>query len=130
MLGETEAGEVEPGQSVVFRLKSLGSRTFEGKVLEVTEQPLARLPHQSLGQHAGGTVPSVMAPAPPGSADPSATEALPSGQVFATRVAITDDEGLLRPGMAGRVKISCGRKPLGALLWQKFASMLRTDFRL
>ena len=130
VLGETEAGEVEPGQSVVFRLKSLGSRTFEGKVLEVTEQPLARLPHQSLGQHAGGTVPSVMAPAPPGSADPSATEALPSGQVFATRVAITDDEGLLRPGMAGRVKISCGRKPLGALLWQKFASMLRTDFRL
>jgi putative peptide zinc metalloprotease protein len=130
VLGETEAGEVEPGQSVVFRLKSLGSRTFEGKVLEVTEQPLARLPHQSLGQHAGGTVPSVMAPAPPGSADPSATEALPSGQVFATRVAITDDEGLLRPGMAGRVKISCGRKPLGALLWQKFTSMLRTDFRL
>lgn len=130
VLGETEAGEVEPGQSVVFRLKSLGSRTFEGKVLAVTEQPLARLPHQSLGQHAGGTVPSVMAPAPPGSADALATEALPSGQVFATRVAITDDEGLLRPGMAGRVKISCGRKPLGALLWQKFTSMLRTDFRL
>lgn len=130
VLGEAEAGEVEPGQSVVFRLKSLGSRTFEGKVVETTEQPLSRLPHQSLGQHAGGTVPSVMAPAPPGSADPAATEALPSGQVFAVRVAISDDDGLLRPGMGGRVKILCGRKPLGALLWQNFTSMLRTDFRL
>lgn len=130
VLGENEAGKVEAGQSVSFRLNSLASRTFEGKVLEVTEQPVARLPHQSLSQYAGGSVPSVMSAPPAGSADPTAPVALPSGQVFEVRVAISDDDGLLRPGMSGRIKIDCGRRPIGATLWQNFMSMLRTDFRL
>lgn len=129
-LGENDAGKVEPGQPVSFRLNSLASATYEGKVLEVTEQPVSRLPHQSLGQHAGGTVPSVMAPPSAGAADPTAPEAVPAGQVFAVHVAIGNEKEMLRPGMSGRVKIYCGRKPIGAQLWGKFTSMLRTDFRL
>lgn len=130
VLSESEAGKVEAGQKVAFRLNSLAAQTFHGKVLEVTEQPVSRLPHQSLGQYAGGTVPSVMAPPPPGAADRSSPEAVPSGQVFEVRVAIEDDGGLLRQGMSGRVRIDCGNRPLGATLWQNFLSMLRTDFRL
>jgi hypothetical protein len=36
----------------------------------------------------------------------------------------------LRPGMSGRIKIECDTKPLGAALWRKLTSMIRTDFRL
>lgn len=128
-LGENEAGKIAPGQSVAFRLSSFAGQTFRGRVLAVTEQPVARLPHQSLGQHAGGTVPGVMAAAP-GSTDPQSVEAVPTGQVFSVKVAIDDDKGLLRPGMSGRIKIHCGRRPLGLTLWDNFTSMLRTDFRL
>lgn len=71
-----------------------------------------------------------MVPPPPGSDDPSQPLAIPSGEIFAVQVAIEDDSGLLRPGMSGRIKIHCDRRPLGAVVWQKFNSMLRTDFRL
>ena len=129
VLGESDAGQVQAGQPVVFRLNSLASRSFEGEVLEVTQQPLAKLPHQSLGQHAGGTVPSVMAATPASANNPAGVEATPTGQVYAVKVSISDDD-LLRPGMSGRIRIDCGRKPLGVTLWNKFTSMLRTDFRL
>jgi putative peptide zinc metalloprotease protein len=128
-LGENEAGKIAPGQTVAFRLSSFAGQTFSGRVLAVTEQPVARLPHQSLGQQAGGTVPGVMSAAPsPG--EPQKTEVVPTGQIFSVKVAIDDNKGLLRPGMSGRIKIHCGRRPLGLTLWDNFTSMLRTDFRL
>jgi multidrug efflux pump subunit AcrA (membrane-fusion protein) len=129
VLGENEAGKIALGQTVAFRLSSFAGQTFSGRVLAITEQPIARLPHQSLGQYAGGTVPGVMSTAP-GSNDPRNIEAVPTGQVFSVKVAIDDDKGLLRPGMSGRIKIHCGRRPLGLTLWDNFTSMLRTDFRL
>jgi putative peptide zinc metalloprotease protein len=128
-LGENEAGKIAPGQTVAFRLSSFAGQTFSGRVLAVTEQPVARLPHQSLGQQAGGTVPGVMSAAPSPD-EPQKTEVVPTGQVFSVKVAIDDDKGLLRPGMSGRIKIHCGRRPLGLTLWDNFTSMLRTDFRL
>jgi len=130
VLQENEAGVVEQGQKVRFRLNSLPAVTFEGKVVEVTEQPVSRLPHQSLGEYAGGTVPGVMSPVAPHPGSPPVPESLPLGQVFQVRLAIDNEDGLLRPGMSGRIKIYCGRRPLGSTLWQNFLSMLRTDFRL
>jgi len=130
VLQENEAGVVEQGQKVKFRLNSLPAVTFEGKVVEVTEQPVSRLPHQSLGEYAGGTVPGVMSPVAPHPGSPPVPESLPLGQVFQVRLAIDNEDGLLRPGMSGRIKIYCGRRPLGSTLWQNFLSMLRTDFRL
>jgi len=130
VLQENETGAVEQGQTVKFRLNSLPSVTFEGKVVEVTEQPVSRFPHQSLGEYAGGTVPGVMSAGAPRAGRPPVPESLPVGQVFQARLAIDNQEGLLRPGMSGRVRIDCGKKILAVSIWNWFTDMLRTDFRL
>jgi putative peptide zinc metalloprotease protein len=130
VLQENEAGSVEQGQRVRFRLNSLPSVTFKGKVIEVTEQPVSRLPHQSLGEYAGGTVPGVMSAGAPRAGSPPVPESVPVGQVFQARLAIDNQDGLLRPGMSGRVRIDCGKKILALSIWNWFTGMLRTDFRL
>jgi hypothetical protein len=56
--------------------------------------------------------------------------ALASGQIYKARIAIDNSGGLLRPGMAGRLKIQCGNNPLGEWLASKFRDMLRSDFQL
>lgn len=68
------------------------------------------------------------APASPkGDATPMA---IPSGQIYKASIALEDPAGVLRPGMSGLVKIHCGFRPLGAVLYQKFRTMLRTDFQI
>lgn len=125
-LSENESTIVRPGQNVSFRLHSFSGETFSGRVLSVAPSPLEALPHQSLGQNAGGTVPSIMS----GSPRQTGVEATPSGLVYKARVAIDNPDGLLRPGMSGRIRISCGTRPLGASVVQWIRSMLRTDFQL
>lgn len=125
-LPEADAGLVEAGQLVAFRLRSLPGQTFNGQVLSVDMAPVRELPHQSLGEQAGGTIPSVLA-AGTGS---EVTRALPAQVIYQARVAVKNPGEALRPGMSGRLKIDCGRKPLGATIWRKLSSMIRTDFRL
>ena len=126
-LNEDEAGLVHAGQRVVFKLRSLPDSTFQGEVLSVDAAPARELPHQSLGEQAGGTVPSTLVGS---SSDPAATRAVPAQVIYRARVAIENPDDALRPGMSGRIKIECGTKPLGAALWRKVTSMVRTDFRL
>lgn len=125
-LNEDEAGLVKKGQSVVFKLHSLPDRRFVGEVLSVDSAPARELPHQSLGEQAGGTVASVIV----GGSDPASTKAMPAQIIYRARVAIENPGDALRPGMSGRIKIECDTKPLGAALWRKLTSMIRTDFRL
>jgi putative peptide zinc metalloprotease protein len=126
-LKESETPLVQPGQSVSFRLHSFTEQTFRGKVLSVAPSPVMELPHQALGQQAGGTVPSVMMGSPQQGGQPVA---IPSAQIYKALVAIENPGGLLRPGMSGRIKISCGNKPLGVALILYFRNMIRTDFQL
>lgn len=56
--------------------------------------------------------------------------AIPSGQIYKASIALEDPAGVLRFGMSGLVKIHCGFRPLGAVLYQKFRTMLRTDFQI
>lgn len=126
-LDERDAAVVRDGQPVEFRLKSVPGATFRGRVLSVDAAPSADLPHEALGEHAGGTVPSTMSGSPqPG----GPTRAVPAGRIYAARVAIENPDGILRPGMSGRLRIDGGRKPLGAVLWDYVTSMIRADFRL
>jgi len=127
-LKESETPLVQPGQSVSFRLHSFTGETFRGTVLSVAPSPLMELPHQALGQQAGGTVPSVMTGTSPQQG--GAPVAVPSAQIYKALVAIENPGGLLRPGMSGRIKISCGKRPLGAAVFQYFRNMIRTDFQL
>lgn len=127
-LNEKQAGLVQAGQEVSFRIHSLPGDAWNGTVLSVSTSPSGELPHQALGQHAGGTVPATMSGGI--SKTTNTPIALPSSQVFKARIAIDNASGLLRPGMAGRLKIRCGTKPLGAWLSGLFRDMLRSDFQL
>lgn len=126
-LSENEASLVVPGQPVSFRLRSLAVGTFHGSVVSIAPSPAMEFPHESLGQHAGGTVPSMMAGSPQAGGAPIA---IPSGQIYKARVAIDNPDGLLRPGMSGRIRISCGKKPLGAAVVHHLRNMIRKDFQL
>ena len=128
-LSEKESGLVQKSQKVSFRIHSLPGKSWQGAVLSVSPLPSIELPHQALGQQAGGTVPSSMA-APGVSRGDNTPVALASSQVYKARIAIENPGGLLRPGMAGRLKISCGTKPLGQWIANKFRDMLRSDFQL
>jgi multidrug efflux pump subunit AcrA (membrane-fusion protein) len=126
-VNERDASRVSAGQRAEFRLKSDPSMTFHGRVLSIDAMPSDKFPHESLGEHAGGTVPSTVVPGQP--SDP-ATRAVPTGMIYAARVAIENPDGILRPGMSGRLRIDCGKQALGAVLWDSITSMIRTDFRL
>ena len=128
-LNESETPLVRPGQNVSFRLHSFTAETFRGTVLSIAPSPVTEFPHQALGQQAGGTVPSVMVmgSSPQQGGQPIA---IPSSQIYKVLVAIENPGGLLRPGMSGRIKISCGKKPLGTAVFQYFRNMIRTDFQL
>ena len=125
-LNEDDAGLVRAGQKVVFKMYSLPGETFRGEVLSVDTAPTRELPHQSLGEQAGGTVPSVLV----SGANPNEPRAVPAQIIYRARVAIENPGDALRPGMSGRIKIEGEKKPLGAALWRKVTSMIRTDFRL
>ena len=126
-LDELSAGKVGLGQKAEFKLRSLPGASFHGSVLSVEAAPSTTFPHEALGQHAGGTVPSTMTASqtPGGSA-----QAMPTGTIYKARVAIDNPDGILRPGMSGRLRIDCGKRPLGKIMWDGITSMIRTDFRL
>ncbi|NBS52458.1 MAG: HlyD family efflux transporter periplasmic adaptor subunit, partial [Spartobacteria bacterium] len=126
VLKEDETSLVEVGQSVTFRLLSSPGKASSGQVLSVASSPSPELPHQSLSEYAGGTVPSVLTAK---GGDPTPI-ALPTGLVYKAIIALDDPNGILRPGMSGLVKIQCGHKPLGAVLYLKFRNMLRSDFQI
>lgn len=127
-LAENETPLVRPGQKVAFRLHSLAGETFHGRVLSVAPSPALEFPHPSLGQHAGGTVPSVMSG--PAAQPGGPPVAMPSGPIYKARVAIDNPDGFLRPGMSGRIRISCGTKPLGTAVVQSIRNSIRADFQL
>ena len=125
-LSEKEASMVSPGERVAFRLHSRPGREFSGKVISVDVAPVRQLPHQSLGEQAGGTVPSIMAP----NADATALVAVPASIIYKARVELENEKEALRPGMSGKLRIDCGSKPLAFAMWDRFTSMIRTDFQL
>jgi multidrug resistance efflux pump len=129
-LSEKQAGTVRAGQSATFRIHSLPGEEWAGTVRSVSSSPSIELPHQSLGQHAGGTVPAVLSSSNSISQSDNTPVALPSGQVYKARIAIEDPDGTLRPGMGGRLKIQAGSKPLGSWLSHSVRDMLRADFQL
>ena len=128
-LSEKESGLVAAGQAVSFRIHSLPGEAWSGTVLSVSTSPTIELPHQALSQHAGGTVPATISPLVNTQKD-SSSLALASGQIYKARIAINNSGDLLRPGMAGRLKIHCGIKPAGEWFVGKLRDMLRSDFQL
>jgi putative peptide zinc metalloprotease protein len=129
-LSEKQAGIVRAGQTASFRIHSLPGEEWSGTVRSVSSSPSIELPHQSLGQHAGGTVPAILSSSNSISQSDNTPVALPSGQVYKARIAIEDPDGTLRPGMGGRLRIQTGSKPLGVCLLDALFNMLRSDFRL
>jgi hypothetical protein len=128
-LTEKQSGLVLADQKVSFRIHSLPGEAWQGTVLRVSTSPTLELPHQALGQQAGGTIPTNLGAANPARGD-NVPLALASSQVYKARIAIENPGGLLRPGMAGRLKIQCGTKPLGQWIANTFRDMLRSDFQL
>jgi len=124
---EADAGLVKAGQHVRFCLESLGESTFTGTVADVSQQLLSELPHQSLSQSAGGTVPSVMTASKD---SPTTPHAMPSAPIYRVRVSIDNSTGLLKVGMSGLDRIDCGRMPLGHSLWNQLSSLIRNDLKL
>lgn len=128
-LTEKQSGIVLADQKVSFRIHSLPGEAWQGTVLRVSTSPSLELPHQALGQQAGGTIPTNLGAANPARGD-NVPLALASSQVYKAHIAIENPGGLLRPGMAGRLKIQCGTKPLGQWIANTFRDMLRADFQL
>lgn len=126
-LTDLAASAVRPGDPATFRLTSDPATLFRGKVHTVSPVGETLLPHEALGQGAGGSVPI------------QAEQALtPDGRIahrtlhpyFEARVGIDSPSSFLRPGMSGRIKISAGWRSLGWRLQYWFLNKLRKDYQL
>jgi putative peptide zinc metalloprotease protein len=103
-LSEKEARLVQDGARVRLRVRAYPERSFTG---EVVAAPL-RAPRPN------------EAPADPGQA----------AETHLATVRISDADAALRIGLTGRVRIECGRAPIGRLLLEKAWDFLRLDLRM
>jgi multidrug resistance efflux pump len=103
-LGEKEARLVRAGATVRLRVRAYPERAFTGVVV---------------------AAPLRAAPSPEAGLDPAAAK-----DTHFVTVRIADDDVALRIGLTGRVRIECGRAPLGLLLLEKAWDFLRLDLRM
>lgn len=120
-LDDREAGLVQMGQPVELRIYALPRKVFRGKVAKTFVAPSSRLPHAALASRYGGDVPTEM--------DATGKER-PAQTLYQAELQIDNTDLLLRPGMGGRARISCGRATVGRIISSKFKELLRLEFRL
>jgi len=113
-VSEKEISEVEIGQRVVLKARAFPERTFFGTVTSIGTAVQGAVAAQRSA--AGALTPSTS-----GSGAASACTVL-----VTTRIA--NDALLLKPGMTGIVKISCGDRRIFDLLTRRLARTIKVEF--
>jgi putative peptide zinc metalloprotease protein len=104
-LPEQDVADVEPGQVVTLKVRSLPFETFTARVTRVAPSA-ARPEPQPLAPTVKGELPGTV----------TIYCELPTRGTA------------LRPGMTGYARIACGKRPLGELLGGRILRFLRTEF--
>jgi putative peptide zinc metalloprotease protein len=117
-LSEREAGLVREDQPVRFRIYSLPSKVFSGEVSKTFMEDSSQLPHPAFSSKSGGDVPTTT--------EPNGGEK-PSQRLYQAELLINNTERLLRPGMSGRAKISCGWSTPLRIIVSRLKEIIRTD---
>ncbi len=115
-LTEREAGLVKTQQKLEFRTYAFPGRVFTGVVSKVFSAVSDTLPSDAMAARSGGDVPTAL--------DALGREhpALPT---FQAELEIDNPDGLLRPGMSGRGKITCEHTLLGVVIYRRIEELAR-----
>ncbi|HKB03015.1 MAG TPA: PqqD family peptide modification chaperone [Gemmataceae bacterium] len=107
-MAEQDVGRIQPGQPVELRARALPLEVVHGHVTRVA--PAAT--RAETGPASGAAAPA-------------------RGEVAGTvTVYCQPDAGGpdLRPGLTGHARVSCGKRPVGDLFWERVRRTLRTEF--
>lgn len=96
---EAEIGEIRKGQPIALKASSQPGRTFSGTVLEIAPVVLTGSEKSS---------------------SPTRT--------VTVRCLVENSDGVLKPGMTGLARISCGRRTALGVFTRKFVRMIRVEF--
>jgi len=115
-LDEREAGLVKTQQKLEFRTYAFPERVFTGTVSKVFSAVSETLPSDAMAARAGGDVPTAL------DAQGRERPVLPT---FQAELEIDNPDGLLRPGMSGRGKITCEKSRLGIVLYRRVGELMK-----
>lgn len=121
-LDERQARRVQAGQTVRFRILAEGDREFSGVVSSRPVSPIPEFTSPVMANLLGGDVPSTH--------DAGGRTTKPSLPHYEADVAFDPGDAVLRPGMAGKARITIARTTLGLWLWDRFVDWLNPDIRL
>jgi len=117
-LTEQQANLVRVGQAVEFRIYSFPGKTFWGTVTRTFTTASRELPHAAMAGRFGGEVPTEV---------DSLGREQPVDTLYQAESQIDNTDNLLRPGMSGRVKISCGWSTPLRIIISHLKQMIRLD---
>ena len=113
-VSEKEIADVRTGQSVALKVRAYPERVFPGTVTEIATTAVgaaSSTPPNAAGQ-------KTVAPA----------ETTRSANTILVTTEIDNREGLLKPGMTGMAKISCGSRRIVDLITRRLSRTFRVEF--
>ena len=111
MVSEKDIADIEVGLPVTLRVRAYPRIAFHGTVTAIATAA------------DGSSVPTTQTPA--GGA--SATSSAVPGRTFIVTTQIDNSALLLKPGMTGWAKVSCGPRRIGGLLTRRLVRTLRVE---
>jgi len=114
-ISEKDIADVKVGQPVALKARAHPEKTFFGTVTSI-----GTTAHDAPGASASNDRAASSSPAT--SSRPASIKTV----LVTTR--ITNDDLLLKPGMTGIVKISCGRRRAADLVLRRLARTLKVEF--
>ena len=115
-LDEREAGLVKTRQTLQFRTYAFPDRVFHGVVSKVFSAVTDSLPSDAMAARAGGDVPTAL---------DSQGHERPMLPTFQAELEIANPDGLLRPGMSGRGRITCEKSLLGLVIYHRVGELIK-----
>ncbi len=120
-LAENEVRYVKANQPVQLKAYAHPETTFAGRIANTPLTLLEKDMPPALSLTRGGDVPT--------GPDREGRE-IPMERVYSAQISVDNPDGLLRPGMSGRVKIFTGPQRFGKLMGQSLLDLVSLDYRL
>ena len=111
---ESEIADIKVGQEVALKVRAYPNQTFDGVVISVATSALS----ENSGPQAGSMIPVTHTS--------SATAA--AARTILVTTEIDNSSLLLKPGMTGHAKISCGRRRMIDIITRRLARTVKVEF--
>jgi len=120
-VSEKDIADIRIGQEVVLKTRAYPDQTFFGTVMAIgtTVQDISSSTSSSFASSSGGSQ--------GGSSRTSAPAAWPVNTVLVT-TRIKNESLLLKPGMTGNIKVSCGQRRVFDLVTRRLARTIKVEF--